>query len=233
MATSLVVGAPSIGMLTAAGAAVSSLAVVRSCCVTNKTSSDSSSSSSSSSSSLPAPRGDFFLPPSLTYLNCATLGPTPRSVIKQVTAEWEALAADPLNGYFGSGNAGLPSSCTRNEAVRTATAEFLGADVREIVVVPSTTVAYNTLAEGMVAAGYLTPNDVVLSCDHEHPGGESAWLHLEATAQVASYQRVILPCGGRDPTAAQIISAFEASWSPAVRVVAVSHVLTTTGLVLL
>ena len=41
-----------------------------------------------------------------------------------------------------------------------------------------------------------------------------------------------MPNEGRPRSAEQILAAFTEAWTPAVRVVAVSHVLTTTGLVM-
>ena len=61
---------------------------------------------------LPAPSSDFLTPEGMAYLNCATLGPTPRCVIDAVVQEWKQLEADPLNGYFGGGQ---ENSTTRME----------------------------------------------------------------------------------------------------------------------
>ena len=61
---------------------------------------------------LPAPSSDFLTPDGMAYLNCATLGPTPRCVIDAVVQEWKQLEADPLNGYFGGGE---QNSTTRME----------------------------------------------------------------------------------------------------------------------
>ena len=61
---------------------------------------------------LPAPSSDFLTPDGMAYLNCATLGPTPRCVIDAVVQEWKQLEADPLNGYFGGGQ---ENSTTRME----------------------------------------------------------------------------------------------------------------------
>ena len=230
------------GLLTAAGGAASIISAVGAATLASHDDSDTTITSSRPTQavtatttikrSLPAHRSDFLLRPDLTYLNCATLGPTPRCVIRAVVAEWEALAADPLNGYFGGGS----NSCKRMETVRAAVANFLGANTNEIVLVPSTTVAYNTIAEGLVTSGFLSFGDTVLSSDHEHPGGEMCWMHLaEATVHKIHYERVTLPDSGRCPSSQQIVAAYAGAISNAttpVRVIAVSHVLTTTGLVL-
>ena len=61
--------------------------------------------------------------------------------------------------------------CVRE--VRAAAAEWLGAaETSEVVLVPSTSFACDTLADGLAASGYLRTGDVVLSTDQEHPGGE-------------------------------------------------------------
>ncbi len=73
--------------------------------------------------------------------------------------------------------------------VRAAAAEWLGAaETSEVVLVPSTSFAYDTLADGLAASGYLRTGDVVLSTDQEHPGGEGKAL-TDSTAVVVSLTR--------------------------------------------
>jgi selenocysteine lyase/cysteine desulfurase len=183
---------------------------------------------------LPAPIGDFFIPADVAYLNCATLGPTPRHVLDSVVAEWQWLEADPLNHYFGGGERG---ACTRMEVARAAAARFVGCDCAELVMVPSTTVAYNMVAEGLVSSGYLQPADTVLTTDQEHPGGENCWLHYAGLGKL-KYVNVAMPNAGRPGSAEEIVAAFEDAMNAEAaagrrpRVLALSHVLTTTGLVM-
>jgi isopenicillin-N epimerase len=183
---------------------------------------------------LPAPTEDFFLPADVAYLNCATLGPTPRCVLDAVVADWQWLESDPLNHYFGGGERG---ACTRMEAARAAAARFVGCDGDELVLVPSTTVAYNMVAEGLLSSGWLQSADTVLTTDQEHPGGESCWLHYAALGKL-KYVNVEVPNAGQPGSAVEIVGAFEAAMDAEVaagrrpRALALSHVLTTTGLVM-
>jgi selenocysteine lyase/cysteine desulfurase len=109
---------------------------------------------------LPAPLSDFILPPDIAYHNSATLGACPRVVITNATDDWMAMEQDPADLYFG-GSATQPSSVAKMAAVRAAAAAFIGATPNEVALVPSTTVAINAVAEGLVASGYLRPGDVV------------------------------------------------------------------------
>ena len=54
---------------------------------------------------------------------------------------------------------------------------FLGSDVDEIALMPSTTISFNTVATGMVQSGHLKPGDHVLTSNHEHAGGLLGWEH--------------------------------------------------------
>ncbi len=77
------------------------------------------------------------------------------------------MEKDPADLYFG-GSASEPSSVAKMAAVRAAAAAFIGANPNEVALVPSTTVAINAVAEGLVASGFLRAGDVVLQSDQEH-----------------------------------------------------------------
>lgn len=175
---------------------------------------------------LPAPLSDFILPPDIAYHNSATLGACPRVVITNATDDWMAMEQDPADLYFG-GSATQPSSVAKMAAVRAAAAAFIGATPNEVALVPSTTVAINAVAEGLVASGYLRPGDVVLQSDQEHMGGRSGFLHYSRLG-FFSIDYFSIPMHGS--TSHSLLASIAAALTPRTRVVCLSHVTTTTGI---
>ena len=55
----------------------------------------------SSINSLPVSLSEFYVHANISYMNSATLGPMPRSVVKFSVSLWEDLEQDPLNNYPG------------------------------------------------------------------------------------------------------------------------------------
>jgi len=181
------------------------------------------------STPLPAPRTDFYIPSNITYFNPATLGPTPRIVIEKVNADTVWLESNPANHYFGGFDGETPDT-TLMDNVRTATANFFGCDLSELAIMPSTTVAFNTVATGLVESGFLTDGDIVLTSDHEHAGGLMGWLHYQ-TLGLIQVQPVHLPTSALSATVTEIVKSFESAIVPGkTKVISVSHVLTTNGL---
>jgi cysteine desulfurase/selenocysteine lyase len=177
---------------------------------------------------LPAPLSDFLLEPGLRYLNTGTLGPMPRSVIAAVSDELEYLAANPLNNYFGGGE--QDAGTKRMDDVRLQLAAFMGCQVDELCLMPSTTVSFNTVADGLVDSGYLRPEHTVLQTDQEHPGGEACWRHLAGLGKLEAFHHLKVPAVPSSED--EIVALFAAAIRPSTRVICVSHVLTTSGTVL-
>jgi hypothetical protein len=175
---------------------------------------------------LPAPLSDFILPPDIAYHNSATLGACPRVVINNATDEWTAMERDPADLYFG-GSATEPSCVSKMAAVRAAAAAFIGATPNEVALVPSTTVAINAVAEGLVASGFLRAGDVVLQSDQEHMGGRSGFLHYSRLG-FFSIEYFAIPMHGS--TAHSLLASIAAALTPSTRVVCLSHITTTTGI---
>jgi len=101
---------------------------------------------------LPAPRSDFYINASTTYFNPATLGPCPKAVVEATTADWQYLESNPADHYFGMFQNDSPTTA-RMEAVRQLAADFFSVDLTEMALMPSTTIAFNTVATGMVQVG--------------------------------------------------------------------------------
>ena len=92
---------------------------------------------------------------------------------------------------------------------------------------PSTTIAINAVAEGLVSSRFLQPGDVVLQSDQEHMGGRSGWLHY---ARLGFFSLDYFPIPMHGSTEHSIIASIAAALRPRTRVVCLSHVTTTTGI---
>ena len=191
---------------------------------------------------LPAPASDFFFPggadTNFSYHNVATLGPSPRVVVENATREWELLESNPAQQYFGGGPVKV-DSCSQMDLVRGQAASFLGASggAAEIALMPSTTVSFNELAQGLVVSGFLGKGDRVLTSDQEHQGAIGCWQFygdgykpaLNVTGMgIISLDRAEVPVP--PPSSAEIVEIFRKAMTPRTKVISVSHVLTTNGL---
>lgn len=156
--------------------------------------------------------------PGLTYLNTASLGPTPRTVFERTMAAWRELETNPVRTSYGTGSVVAAAEDARRRA-----AAFLGCASEELVITRSTTESMNSIAQGILLEG----GDRVLTTDHEHHGGAFCWQYLQRTRGV-ELDLLRMPLHEHDPAA--ILSRFDAALSRRTRVISVSHVLTTNGL---
>lgn len=159
-----------------------------------------------------AVRNSFLLPADRIYLNNGTLGPQPRAVVQAVEDYGRRVAES------------FPPAIPW-ESLRAGLAELLGGDAEGFVLGRNTTEAMALVAGGLE----LGPGDEVLTTDHEHIGGRSAWELLAARRGVTLVQaRLPTPAASRE-------ALLEAVWSrvtPRTRVLSVSHVLFTNGTIL-
>ncbi|HEY5712669.1 MAG TPA: aminotransferase class V-fold PLP-dependent enzyme [Allosphingosinicella sp.] len=161
---------------------------------------------------------DYQFQPGLTYLNTASLGPTPRSVREQVMQAWLALEANPVRNAFGAGAVLAAADAARGEA-----AALLGCAADEIMITRGTTEGMITLANAVRLAG----GDHILTTDKEHQGGEACWMH-RARREGLTVDRIPIDLGEHDVNA--IVRRFAEAITPATRLISVSHVISTTGL---
>lgn len=156
--------------------------------------------------------------------------------MEQAFADEQLLQTLTANEYFDEnldaegGEFPKPGFVARMDRVREKAAEFIGAGANETVLFQSTTLALNAIAEGVVSSGFLAKGDRVLTTDQEHDGGLAGWRHWE-TAGLITVDACHLPIPETRDTAA-IVASFERLMTPETKVLAVSHVLTTTGAVL-
>jgi selenocysteine lyase/cysteine desulfurase len=166
----------------------------------------------------PEPPSDYGFAPGLTYLNTASLGPTPRTVFESTMQAWRDIETDPVRQAYGAGVAALEAEGARQRA-----AGLLVCDGSELLITRSTTEAMNSIAAGIV----LQRGDRVLTTNHEHHGGEFCWQYMQRKRGV-EIDVLRIPLSEHDP--ARIVERFDAAITRRTRVISVSHVLTTNGL---
>jgi selenocysteine lyase/cysteine desulfurase len=153
-------------------------------------------------------RRQFALAPGLAYFNAGGLGPSP----KPVTDAW-VREAGALERVCETGH-------ERVQAVREKLSAFVGCDAGELAITRNATEGMNLVARGLA----LRAGDEVLLTTHEHPGGAVPWLGLAQDSGIRV--NLVEPGTGGDDTLTRIAGAL----TPRTRVVAVSHILCTTGL---
>jgi L-cysteine/cystine lyase len=192
--------------------------------------------------------------PALAWLprttTAAALGggrpPLPHAPAPDDEAAWEQVAREFLieglhlnTGTYGAcpipvleatiGHMRAFERMTRQEgvdrvALRAELEAFLGAWPGSVAVVRNTTEAMNIVAAGIT----LQPGDEVLTTTHEHIGGRCCW-ELAAKRHGIVLRTFTPPL---DPSSeAQLAAAWMEHVTPRTRVLSISHVLFTTGLV--
>jgi selenocysteine lyase/cysteine desulfurase len=164
-----------------------------------------------------SPGGEYGFEPGLTYLNTASLGPTPRAIRAVMDAAWEELERNPVYEAYNDGPLHL-----RCDVARGQVAAFLGCTADELLITRSTTDAMNVLASGM----QLAAGDRVLTTDQEHEGASFCWTNLARRRGVLVD---VVPIAPTDQDPEVLLARLERAMRPDTRVVSVSHVISATG----
>jgi selenocysteine lyase/cysteine desulfurase len=166
-------------------------------------------------------RRQWLLAPDRINLNCGSVGCTPLPVLNAMIDHLLAAEAfrEPELPWFGY------EENRRLRGLRDALAAFLHCDRDELALVRNATEGNNVVCNGLD----LKAGDEVLLTDQEHPGGRCPWEQKAARFGV-KLNFVTLP---RPPASIdEIVDRFAKALTPRTRVVAFSHITTTTGLVL-
>jgi L-cysteine/cystine lyase len=147
----------------------------------------------------------------LAYLNAGTFGPLPRRTIEAMRTR---LSSDLGEGRSSHEYFELATSL--RAGLRDAFARLLHAPDGSIVLTNSTTEGCNLVVAGLELGG----DDEVVTTDSEHPGLFGPLKVSGARVRVAAL---------RDRPASDALAAIEAEISPRTRLIALSHVLWTTG----
>lgn len=164
-------------------------------------------------------RAQQLLNPKLVYLDTATLGPNPRSLmVAQYRAE-EAFNSDP-GAYL---NSRLAASVVRAWIERIA--NWLECGVDELCFTAGANEGLNLVANGLD----LASGDEVVTTTHEQSGGIAPWL-LQAQRRGIVVKQVALPSPMTGPE--QALGLLAGAVTDRTRVMAFSHVQSTDGAVL-
>jgi cysteine desulfurase / selenocysteine lyase len=158
-------------------------------------------------------RDQFPLTHDRVYLNTGGLGASPYSVIDAVKAKMDEL--EQLSEPGETEELWL--------SVKSCAAALLGCDARELAFMRNTTEGINVVANGLP----FKAGDEVILTTHEHIGGGLTWLPLA--------ERKGLTVRRFEPSvasAAENLSRIEKLLSRRTRLIAVPHIVTTTGLVM-
>src|SRR4029079_6568737 len=166
-------------------------------------------------------RKQFLIPPDEVYLNNGTVGSCPWPVLRAVFdgyLETEKMAQDDPEDYpiWGYG--------PWNE-FRDPLAKFIGCSRDELALLRNATEANSYIANGVD----LKAGDEVLISDQEHPGGEHPW-NLRAKVYGIVVKKFPLPLPPAN--AAEILTRVSDAITPRTRVIFISHITTTPGVLL-
>ena len=163
-------------------------------------------------------RSQLIVPSGRMYLNTGSLGPSPKMVIDAVVQAMYTLEKNPVSENWGAlGN--------QMEIVRKKVADFIHADVNEILLTRNTTEGLSLVCQVLA----LNQGDEILTTNLEHGGGETGLEYLVRT-KGASIIKVTLPLPPEDPQ--EIVREIEKAITPRTRLVMLSHVNTVTGVLM-
>lgn len=154
-------------------------------------------------------RRRYLIPDDRLFLNPATLGPQPRTVVDAVIEHTRRTAETypPATDWDG---------------LKEGVGGLLNADPAGLVFPRNTTEAMNFVANGLE----LGPGDEVLTTDHEHIGGLCCWQLLAARRGVVLRQLPLpVPANSKD----QLVALFRTALTERTRVISISHVTFTNG----
>jgi isopenicillin-N epimerase len=162
-------------------------------------------------------RDQFLLDPDLVFLNHGSFGACPRPVL-DAQRRWQLeMERNPV-AFLGRRSAELLSQA------RATLGTAIGARADDVVFMPNSTTGVNVVAQSFS----LQPGDDVLATDLEYGACDAAWSRVCAK-RGASYRRVEIPL----PFAREeVLDRLMAAVTPRTRLIYVSHVTSTTALIL-
>ncbi|MBV6457428.1 MAG: Isopenicillin N epimerase [Fimbriimonadaceae bacterium] len=152
----------------------------------------------------------------MTYVNTASVGPSPKVVLERMVATWHLIESSPVAESYSRGTDNL-------DKVRQKIGAFLNCDKEDLVFTGCTSDAMNRLAFALS----LQPGDHILSTDQEHEGGHDCWK-FHARSRGVQVEDIPIALEERNPQA--IVDRFAKAIKPKTRAISFSHVLYTNGL---
>ncbi len=163
-------------------------------------------------------RRDFLLDPEVAFLNHGSFGACPRPVFDSYQAHQRDLEREPVDFL----DRRLPAllATARGELAR-----YLNAPLDDLAFVTNATAGVNLAARSLE----LRPGDEILTTDLEYGACDLAWEWLAARTG-AEYVRAAIPLPLTSPS--ELVESLFARATPRTRVVYVSHITSSTALVL-
>ncbi len=161
-------------------------------------------------------RKQLLIPIDRIYLNTGSLGPSPLVVIDSVSSLTRQLEMNPVGENWGALG-------TQMEAVRKKVADFVNADLEEILLTRNTTEGLSLIGQSL----NLNKGDEILTTTDEHGGGEVGLEFLAQTkgAVIRKFDMPI-PSASRE----EVIQIVGNSITPKTKLVMLSHINTSTGM---
>ena len=163
-------------------------------------------------------RADFLLDPDVAFLNHGSFGACPRPVFESYQAHQRELEWEPID-FLGHRLPGLLANA------RVELARYLNAPHDDLAFVTNATAGVNLAARSLD----LGPGDEILTTDLEYGACDLAWEWLAARTG-AEYVRAAIPLPLT--SADHVVEALFARATPRTRVVYISHITSSTALVL-
>ena len=151
---------------------------------------------------------DFLLDSKRIYFNTSSLGPSLKTVVEATCENWSHLE---INGYDGKQLA---------KKAHQKVGEFFNVPAEDIAMTHNTTEGINIAARSIP----LKQGDEVILSTHEHVGGAAPWLVL------AKEMGIKVKFWELDTSGKNLLDELENLISDNTKVLAVSHVLCTTGM---
>jgi selenocysteine lyase/cysteine desulfurase len=158
----------------------------------------------------------FPLEEGLIYLNAANVCPASRPVLDRYV---ELLRDFQANPSFQNRDKYRPM----RETVRSRVAALLGASADEVAITRNTSEGTNLVVRGIP----LKPGDEVVITDHNHPSNNESWkLRAQREGLVVKSVSVRVPARSAD----ELIAGIGKALTPRTRVIAITHLTSTTGI---
>jgi selenocysteine lyase/cysteine desulfurase len=158
----------------------------------------------------------FPLEEGLVYLNAANVCPASRPVLDRYAALLHDFQANPS---FQNRDKYRPL----RESVRAKVAALLGVAADEVAITRNTSEGSNLVVRGFD----LKPGDEVVITDHNHPSNNESWK-LRARRESLVIKSVPVPVPARSED--DLIAGIEKAIAPRTRVIAITHLTSTTGI---
>jgi selenocysteine lyase/cysteine desulfurase len=158
----------------------------------------------------------FPLEDGLIYLNAANVCPASRPVLDRYTALLRDFQANPS---FQNRD----KYRSIRESVRTKLAALLGVSADEVAITRNTSEGTNLIVRGID----LKAGDEVLITDHNHPSNNESWkLRARREGLIVRSVSVRVPATSSD----DLVASIEKAIGPRTRVIAITHLTSTTGI---